>query len=250
LGTPRSNPSETSARTIEQIVRAGLLLGVLALSGICGLLVERGWLGLVSVVAATGALVAIGHLLVRAPLRKLATLVSRVALGLTLVFFVLVGLVPKLGWYRPLTVLSGSMRPTFSPGDLIIVTPEPLSHVRVGQVISYYVPVDGHPLDTHRIIRVLRGGPHPIVQTQGDANNWRDPWTAHLHGSPAWKLSLVVPYAGYLINVLRGHTLHVAAIVFAPALFALLTLAEIWGLGGAAARLRRRLPPRHDHAHS
>ena len=28
-------------------------------------------------------------------------------------------ILPRLGLYRPLTVLSGSMRPTFDPGDLV-----------------------------------------------------------------------------------------------------------------------------------
>ena len=43
---------------------------------------------------------------------------------------------PRLGLYRMETVLSGSMVPTFNPGDVIIVTPEPVTAVRPGQVIT------------------------------------------------------------------------------------------------------------------
>jgi signal peptidase len=127
-------------------------------------------------------------------------------------------------------VLSGSMRPTFNPGDLVIVRPEPIREVRVGQVISYSVPVGARQVETHRVIRVLSGGAHPVIQTQGDANNWRDPWTAQLRGRTAWRLAVVIPYAGYAINALRSRTLHVATVVGAPAALCLLLLAQLWGV--------------------
>src|SRR5439155_1538747 len=82
--------------------------------------------------------------------------------------------------------------------------------VRVGQVISYQVPVGAHQVETHRVVRILRGGAHPVVQTKGDANNRRDPWTARLEGRTAWRLALVVPYGGYVVNALRSPRLHVA----------------------------------------
>jgi signal peptidase len=151
-------------------------------------------------------------------------------LALAVVLFVALAVLPRLGLYRPVTVLSGSMRPTFSPGDEIVVRPEPVSAVRVGQVISYQVPTDAHQVETHRVIRILQGGAHPVVQTQGDANNWPDPWKAKLEGNTAWRLTAVVPHLGYLINFLRGPMLRVATIVIAPLALALLLLLEIWGV--------------------
>jgi signal peptidase I len=157
---------------------------------------------------------------------------QRVLLALALTLFLAIAVLPRLGLYRPVTVLSGSMRPTFSPGDMVVVVPEPVSSVRVGQVISYQVPVGVHQVETHRIVRILQGGPHPTVQTQGDANNYHDPWTAKLEGSTAWRMVAVVPHLGYVVNFLRGRSLQMAAIFVAPALLALLLLAEIWGFGG------------------
>jgi signal peptidase len=148
----------------------------------------------------------------------------------TAAVFVALAVLPHFGWYRPVTVLSGSMQPTFSAGDLIIARPEPLRGVRVGQVISYHVPVGDRQVETHRVIRILQGGANPVVQTQGDANNSRDPWTAKLHGRQAWRLSLVIPHAGYVVNALRGRTLHVAAVIVAPALILLLFLAGLWNI--------------------
>jgi signal peptidase I len=159
---------------------------------------------------------------------------QRALLALALFLFLTLAVLPRLGLYRPVTVLSGSMRPTFSPGDTVIVTSEPVSAVRVGQVISYQVPVGAHQVETHRVIRILQAGPHPVIQTQGDANNHPDPWTARLEGTTAWRLSAVVPHLGYVVNWLRSPILRMAAIVVVPALLALLMIFEIWGLGGGA----------------
>jgi signal peptidase len=153
--------------------------------------------------------------------------VQRLLLALALALFVALAVLPRLGLYRPVTVLSGSMRPTFSPGDM--------SAVRVGQVISYQVPTGARQVETHRVIRVLSGGAHPVVKTQGDANNAPDPWTAKLEGSTAWQLSAVVPKLGYLVNAQRSHALRVATIFIAPLLLALLLLAEIWGARDATS---------------
>ncbi len=164
-------------------------------------------------------------------LRAWGTWGQRALLALALTLFLAIAVLPRLGLYRPVTVLSGSMRPTFSPGDMAIVTPEPVSAVKVGQVISYKVPVGEHQVETHRVVRILQGGAHPLVQTRGDANNANDPWTARLEGDTAWQLRAVAPHLGYLINALRGHAVHVASIFVVPALLALMVLWEIWGFG-------------------
>jgi signal peptidase len=156
---------------------------------------------------------------------------QRALLALALIFFLVIGVLPRLGLYRPVTVLSGSMRPTFSPGDMVIDVPKPVSTVRVGQVISYQVPTGIHQVETHRIVKILHGGAHPVIQTRGDANNWPDPWTAKLEGDTAWRMVAVVPHLGYVVNFLRSGTLQRAAIFVAPTLLALLMLFEIWGAG-------------------
>lgn len=150
-----------------------------------------------------------------------------VAVALLLV----IGILPALGLYRTATVLSGSMRPTFSPGDVVLLAPEPLRSVRVGQVISYRVPVGEHQIETHRVVRVITGGEHPTVQTRGDANNTNDPWTATLEGTTAWRQVGTIPMLGFLVNAMRGATLHMAAVIITPILLALLMLHEIWGGG-------------------
>ena len=160
--------------------------------------------------------------------RAFADLALRLVLGAALAVFVLLALVPHLGLYRPETVLSGSMKPHFSPGDMVLVTPEPSRDVRVGQVISLHIPVGDHHVQTHRVVEVLRGGEHPVIRTKGDANNARDAWTARLDGSTAWQVRLVVPKLGWLIVWLRSPWLRLLTVFVAPALFALIALRRIW----------------------
>ncbi len=227
------------------VVRAELGLVGLVLCAITALVIEwGGLLAWVGVPAAAGLLVLVARAGgARPPHRFVRVTPTALATG-AIGAFILLAVLPHLGWYRPVTVLSGSMRPTFAPGDLIIVRPEPVSEVRAGQVITYRLPFGSHQVETHRVIRVLRPGPHPVIQTQGDANNWRDPWTARLTGRTAWRLGFVIPYGGYAINWLRRPAVHVAAVVVAPIVLALLALAHLWGLTDALSRrvgvIRRR----------
>jgi signal peptidase I len=161
--------------------------------------------------------------------RRVADLLARLFLGFALLALVLLGVLPNLGWYRTETVLSGSMKPYFSPGDIVVVTPEPTSQVRVGQVISYHVPVGDHHVQSHRVIQIVRGGDHPLVRTKGDANNAADPWTARLDGGTASQVRAVVPKAGWGIVWLRTPAIRRFAIFFVPLLLAILGLWRIWG---------------------
>jgi signal peptidase len=139
-----------------------------------------------------------------------------------------VGILPHFGWYRTETALSGSMEPYFSPGDMLVVTPEPLREVRRGWLISYHVPLGDHHVQTHRVIEVVHGGDHPLVRTKGDANKTADPWVAKLDGPKAWRVRKVVPHAGQLIVWLRQPTVHYLTLFLAPFLLALVWIVRIW----------------------
>jgi signal peptidase len=120
------------------------------------------------------------------------------------------------------------MRPTFAPGDVVLVTPEPLRDVRVGQMISYRIPVGDHHVQTHRVIKIVRGVAEPLVKTKGDANAAADPWTAQLHGTTAWRVRAVLPELGWAIFWFRSPLVHSMTVFFAPLLLALLGVIQIW----------------------
>jgi signal peptidase len=152
----------------------------------------------------------------------------RIALAGSASVLVAVGVLPHFGWYRTETALSGSMRPYFSPGDLLVLTPEPLRDIRPGWVISYQIPLGDHHVQTHRVIAVVRGGKHPLIRTKGDANTAADPWVAKLHGTTAWRVRKVVPHAGELIVWLRRPLVHYLTLFLAPFLLALVWIVRIW----------------------
>src|SRR5262249_40391177 len=140
------------------------------------------------------------------------------------------GVLPRLGHYRTLTVLSSSMVPTFRPGDIVVVRPQPMPDLRVGQVMTYQVPVGARQVETHRVVKIVRGlgSDHPVIQTKGDANTGLDPWTAQLEGTTVWRLEAVIPKAGYAVNAMRNRAFRIAALLVSPALLALLVLRRRW----------------------
>jgi signal peptidase len=160
--------------------------------------------------------------------RALARAGTTALVAVSVVALVGVGLGPRLGFYRTLTVLSGSMEPTFAPGDVVVVTREPVRDVRAGQIITYAIPISDRHVETHRIVRVVRGGANPIVVTKGDANETADPWQAELNGGAVWRYRFRVPMLGRAIVALRDPLVHRLTVLMLPALLALYGLALIW----------------------
>ena len=151
-------------------------------------------------------------------------------LSVLLLLFLALG--PRSGLYRPVTVLSDSMQPTFSRGDLVVATRQPLESLRVGQVISFQIPVGDHRVESHRIVELISGGPAPVVRTKGDASQGVDPWNAQLTGGHAWVVSATVPELGHLILWMRDPRLRLLALFLAPTLLAMRLLLRIWLPGG------------------
>lgn len=142
--------------------------------------------------------------LVRIIVRGLATVLMVAAVLL----FAGLAVGPHLLGYRTETMLSGSMSPAITPGDEAVDTPQPLAGLRVGQIITYHIPVSDHRVVSHRIIAVTRTGDGTVaVRTKGDANTTADQWTARLNGAQVWQVRAVIPHLGVLIGLLRGPNL-------------------------------------------
>ncbi|MGY1740628.1 MULTISPECIES: signal peptidase I [unclassified Blastococcus] len=136
---------------------------------------------------------------------------------------------PHVFGYRTMTMLTGSMAPGIEPGDVVVSTPLDVQDVEVGMVISYHIPIDDHRVVTHRVIDVQHTADGRVaVQTQGDANDAPDPWTAILTGDTAYEMRAVVPMVGDLIAQLRDPVVNKALVYGAPALLAAWMLLAIW----------------------
>ncbi len=95
--------------------------------------------------------------------------------------------------YGAAVVLSGSMEPEFSQGDLIIV--KETDSFEVNDIVVFQ---DNNSLVVHRIIEI--GG--ETVTTKGDANNVADePISAE---AVKGKVMFSIPYAGVAVKALRS----------------------------------------------
>jgi signal peptidase len=122
------------------------------------------------------------------------------------------------------TVLSNSMRPTVSAGDVAVTQAVPIASLRVGDVIAFYPPNDPEPR-LHRITSLTTIANSVVITTRGDANPADDPWLAKLQGKTAYRLIAVVPLIGWLTE-LRGLVLIVAGLLVGSVLVRAITRKE------------------------
>ena len=138
--------------------------------------------------------------------------------------FALIG--PVTGSYRTTTVLSGSMRPTLDPGDVVIAVPTPSEKVRPGDIVTFQLP-DGSGNVTHRVVDVDRSDGKITVTTKGDANEAADRYDVNFVGDTAWRTKAVIPKVGYLFVAVRAV---LEQQLYLPAIGALLALSLLWSI--------------------
>lgn len=160
------------------------------------------------------------------------------AVGIAVFLFLAVG--PRLFGYRTATMLTGSMVPTIRPGDVIVDTPEPIADLKVGQVVTYAIPVYDHHVESHRVISVKRVDGAVLFRTKGDANSGADPWTARVTSPTIWRVRTVVPWAGTAIRGLRAPLVSEALRIGIPATVVVVLLIGIWAGERRPGRRRAR----------
>lgn len=140
-----------------------------------------------------------------------------VILGIALVVTVAV-LVPRIGDATPYAVLTGSMRPDYPPGTLVVVRPVAPEEVGVGDVVTYQLASGEQVVVTHRVVAVSANlaGERMFI-TQGDANEVPDEEPVRpvqLRG----RLWYSVPYVGHLTRLLTARERQLATYGAAGAL--------------------------------
>lgn len=148
--------------------------------------------------------------------------------GAALVFlFLAVG--PRFLNYQTSTMLTGSMSPGINPGDVVVSVRTPVSELKVGDAITYSIPIDDHRIETHRVASIKRDDAGTTsVTTKGDANPGADPWTAVLSEDYVYTQAGVVPYLGDGIRALRQPLVQSVLLYGASALLVVVVLSAIW----------------------
>jgi signal peptidase len=111
--------------------------------------------------------------------------------------FGIVGTAVLSGQWTVHPVLSGSMRPGFPVGSVVVTQREPIRDLAVRDVIITNPPGDPHFDLIHRVIAVSQSAAGPVVQTMGDANPVPDPWRVTLHGRTIYIARFTLPLIGY-----------------------------------------------------
>ena len=110
------------------------------------------------------------------------------------------------GTWQVTPVLSGSMRPGFSVGGAVISQRVPVDSLHVRDVIIFNDPNKASEQIVHRIVRITKNSSGQLqFNTQGDANNVRDPWTITIRGNDVYKVRWSVPILGYVANSYQNH---------------------------------------------
>lgn len=84
--------------------------------------------------------------------------------------------VPSIGGIFPMIILTDSMTPEFSSGDLIVCHTIDADQVKEGDIICFYDPAgNGTSTVTHRVVKVTTDDAGNLAwETKGDANNAED----------------------------------------------------------------------------
>ena len=107
----------------------------------------------------------------------------------------------KVGWIRPMVVISGSMEPQIMTGDLLIARPFPTSELQVGEVASIYSDVTRN-LVTHRVVDVEEVEPGRWeIRMKGDANSSED-GGAYVVGDTVWQPVWQISGGGYVLTTI------------------------------------------------
>jgi len=165
---------------------------------------------------------------------RIAKWAGNLLLVLVIVIALFLFLAPRFTGLTLLVVLSQSMEPAISIGDMVVVTPVDPKDVAVGDIITFRPP-DPREADnavTHRVIDIRRSGLWPSFRTMGDASNAPDQeWlpASHLIG----RVRFHVPFLGYAVSFLRT-PLGFVLLLVVPTAFVIGR--ELWSMIGSARK--------------
>ena len=175
--------------------------------------------------------------------RTIFNVVLVALLVVVIVPFVIYTVPQVVGAEHSYTVLSGSMAPAISTGDVVIVNEVSPTAVEEGDVITYQdgeraAIRDGTSVNivTHRVIDVAPSEDGPMFKTKGDANE--DPDQGRVQASRViGRVMFTIPYIGHIV-AFASTRLGFMALVGLPV--GLLIVGEVYDLARAARNTRHR----------
>jgi signal peptidase I len=112
----------------------------------------------------------------------------------------LVALLVLTGMLQVFVVLSGSMQPTFTAGDVILTVDALVRSLQDNDIITYRSPDTMKSLVTHRIVTIIKDGQGLAFQTKGDANEGVDQYVVSSE-LVVGRMIISIPYVGYVASI-------------------------------------------------
>lgn len=150
-------------------------------------------------------------------LGHIGSTLSLVFLSLSILAALVLIVVPLATGSQTYTVLTSSMKPGYPPGTFLVVKPEPVDSLGIGDVITYQIESGKPAVVTHRIVSesATQSGEKTLI-TKGD-NNPVDDEEPVIEAQIRGKLFYAVPYVGFAANAIgqgdKGVVLQVVAAV-------------------------------------
>lgn len=133
----------------------------------------------------------------RFTLRGIAGSLVTVVAVLVLAAFVVQAVPAVVGADASYVVLSGSMEPTISTGDAVIVKSVDTADIESGDVITFTRGDSDTPV-THRVIGTVQRDTGTAFRTKGDANGEADPAPVPAQNVTG-EVWVVIPYIGHVV---------------------------------------------------
>ena len=152
---------------------------------------------------------------------------SRSAAAGMIVALVLAAVVPMAFGGKSFSVMSGSMEPNLSTGDLVLTKGISPSEAANGDIVTFNDPENKSRLLTHRVASSRVSGDRYSFVTKGDANNTVERWWVPADG----KIGEVVfrlPKLGYVLSFTKTPAARMLLITLPALLLAAFGLASIW----------------------
>jgi signal peptidase len=158
---------------------------------------------------------------------RLSWLFARSAAVSAFVALVLAAAVPVIFGGGTYTVMSGSMEPNVSTGDLVVTMPIAPGDAAGGDIVTFNDPSKKGRLLTHRVASSAQHGGDQRFVTKGDANDNVERWTVPVDGRIG-RVEARIPKLGYALALTKKPAARLALITVPILLLAGYALVAIW----------------------
>ena len=152
---------------------------------------------------------------------------SRSAAAGMIVALMLAAAVPVVFGGRSFSVMSGSMEPNISTGDLVITKAISPRDADTGDIVTFNDPEKQGRLLTHRVASSRPAADNYSFVTKGDANNTVERWSVPAEGTIG-QVVFRLPKLGYVLSFTKTPAARMALITIPAVLLAWFALVSIW----------------------